>query len=231
MISNKVRRSGWIFAVAAGLAAAGPVRGETIGPYNVVATPASAVLVSGGGALFNWLNVVNAPVSINEALTGFSVIDDGYANAQSGTTLRLTFDPGVLRNHPGSDLVLLDANNDLNQYRVRTSYDGFSREILVNASSDTGVDRNYYFGGQGPAAYDVYAGTIDLSSLNIPEDQTVNTIQLFTEGPSNDPLGLGVLAVPGPVPSLSQWGLIVTSLLLFAVGTKALLRRSPTHEG
>jgi hypothetical protein len=49
-----------------------------IGPRDVVAAPTSAVLVIGGGAQFTWMNVVNAPVSIDEAFTGFGMIDDGY---------------------------------------------------------------------------------------------------------------------------------------------------------
>src|SRR5262245_5693361 len=138
-------RSG-ILAVTltAGLGAVAAV--ETVGPHTIEATPVSAVLVSGGGVSFRWLNVVNVPVTVDEALTGFSVIDDGYSNAQSGTVLLLTFAPGALRNGVGPDLVLLDAGNDLNQYRVRTSADGFAHEILVNANTDTGVDRSYFYG-------------------------------------------------------------------------------------
>src|SRR5262245_27590035 len=51
---------------------------ETVGPHTIEATPVSAVLVSGGGVSFKWLNIVNSPLTLDEALTGFSVIDDGY---------------------------------------------------------------------------------------------------------------------------------------------------------
>jgi hypothetical protein len=194
---------------------------EIVGSFDIAATPSSAVLLSGGGASWNWLNVLNAPVTLNDALTGFSVIDDGYANAQSGTLLRLTFTPGV-RNEPGPDLVLLDAGNDLNQYRIRTSYDSFSNEILVNASTDTGVDRSYYYGGTGPATYRVYAGTIDLSNLNVPAGASVSQVQLFTEGPSNDPVGLGVLRTAAAAPAATPWGLGAMALALITLGAWAL---------
>lgn len=205
-----------------GAIALGNARGETIGPYEIEATPTAAVLLSGGGASFNWLNVVNNPVSLDQALTGFSVIDDGYGNAQSGTTLRITFAPGVLRNQSGPDLVLLDAGNDLNVYRVKTSYDGFTQEILVNASTDTGVDRSYFFGGAGPTTFDVLGATIDLSALNVPNGEFVHQVQLFTEGPSNDPLALGAIVAGESVPTLSPWGLSAMILLLLAAGTRVL---------
>jgi hypothetical protein len=212
------RTARWLSCIAlAAMPASGVAADEIIGPYTVVAAPTSAVLLTGGGASFNWLNVVNAPVSIDQALTGFSLIDDGYGNAQSGTTLRLTFAPGSLTNHAGPDLLLLDANNDGNQYRVATSHDGFSHEILVTASTDTGVDRNYFFGGQGPTTFDVMAAAIDLSSLNVPPGGSVDQVRLFTEGGSNDPLGLGVLASPAPVPTTSPWSLVALGLLLGAV--------------
>jgi hypothetical protein len=178
----------------------GSAAAEIIGPYAVSATPVSVTLKSGGGASFTWLNVVNSPLTLQAALTGFSVLDDGYGNAQSGTTLRLVFAPGTLYNRPGADLVLFDAGNDLNIYLAASNYDNFSHQQVLSASTDTGLDRTYFFGGTGPTTFDVMAGTIDLTSLNVPPGQSVSEIQLFTEGPSNDPLGLGVLALPGTVP-------------------------------
>jgi hypothetical protein len=220
------RRRTWI-AVTGLLMFGSANASETIGPYTIVATPTSAVLVSGGGPGFDWLNVVNAPVTLNDALTGFSVIDDGYANAASGSTIRLTFAPGVLRNHAGPDLVLFDANNDLNVYLVSTSHDGFTHMVASAASTDTGIDRLYFYGGQGPTSWDVMAGTIDLSSFNVPEGVSVSQIDLFTEGPANDPLGLGVLASPAALPAISHRGLWIVTILLAAAGTLLQRRRQP----
>src|SRR5262249_19869110 len=128
-----------------GMAAMGA--GEIIGPYAVIAAPTNAELLGGGGGAFNWLNVVNTPVTIQEAFTGFSVIADGYANANAGTTFRLTYAPGVVRNDRGPDLVLFDAGgNGGDQYLVSTDYDNFSHQFLVFPTVATGEQRSYFYG-------------------------------------------------------------------------------------
>lgn len=199
---------------------------ETIGPHTIIATPSAASLVSGGGVPFTWLNEVNSPVTISDALSGFSIISDGFANAPSGTTILVTFAPGVLHNGPGNDLVLFDANSDTNVYRVRTSYDGFSQEILVSVFADTGVDRSYFLGGAGPTSFDITAAQIDLSTLGVPAGGVVGQVRLFCEGPSNDPVGLGVAESVGPpVPAASTWMLANFVLLLLSAGT--IIQRQP----
>ena len=203
---------------------------ETIGPYTVIRTPSAASIVSGGGAPSTWLNETNASVTVSEALTGFSVIADGYANAPSGTAILVTFAPGDLTNRPGSDLVLLDANSDLNMYRVRTSYDGFSQETMVNSFADTGVDKMYFVGGAGPSSFDITAAPIDLSVFGIPDGAVVEQMRLFCEGPSNDPVGLAVLESVGPVvPTTSSWTIASFALLLLSAGT-IIQRRVPWHR-
>lgn len=208
------------------LAASRGFGSETIGPYTIISAPISATLTSGGGAQFNWLNVVNAPVSISDAFTGFSMIADGYANAQSGTTIVVTFASGVLHNGPGTDLILFDADNDVNTYRIATSYNNFTSETILTAQDfvDTGVDRSYYYGGAGPTTYNITAAEIDLSSMGVPAGATVGQVRLFTEGPSDDPLGLAT--VQAAVPTLSEWGLAVMLLLLLAAGAMIILRRT-----
>ena len=198
---------------------------ENVGAYTIVAAPTAATLVSGGGGAFTWMNAVNVPVSVGDAFTGFGIVDDGYTNAASGTTLQLSFAPGALVNQPGPDLVLFDADNNLNVYLVSTSADGFMHHIAASATTDTGINRSYFVGGQGPLGYEIYATTIDLASFGIGAGQAVDQVRLFTEGPSNDPLGLGVLASPAQVPSVLSGGLIGMALLLIAVSAIALASR------
>lgn len=193
---------------------------ETIGAYTIVATPTAASLVSGGP--FHWLNVVNAAISVNTAFTGSPMLDDGFGNAASGTDILLTFAPGTLRNGSGPDLVVFDADDNLNVYLVSTSADGFAHSISAAATTNTGVTRNYFLDGVGPTTYGVYSGTIDLSSFGIPAGQAVDQVRLFCEGPSNDPLGLGVLASQ-QVPVGSNWVALAT--LMLAVGASWLLYR------
>ena len=217
-----MRRALWSIGMCVALA--GSSSGEIVGPYVIIAAPVEAELLAGGGASFDWLNVVNTPVSVDEAFTGLSVSADGFANAQSGTVVRLTFAPGTLVNRPGPDLVLLDAGNDLNVYVASTSHDGFTQSLVLNAITDTGEDRAYFQDGAGPAPHDVLAASIDLSSFDVPEGVSVAQVRLFTEGPSNDLLGLGVLAGT-PVPAAPAWGILALGLLVLAVGAVLLVRR------
>lgn len=213
-----------LFVLALYLSTSTAFAAESIGPYTVVHAPISASLTSGGGGPFNWLNVANMPVSINDAFTGFSVIADGYANAPAGTTIILTFGPGVLHNGSGADLILFDAENDSNTYRVATSNNSFSSEVILTAGdfTDTGDDRAYFYGGTGPSSYNVFAAAIDLSSLGVPAGAVVEQVRLFCEGPSNDPLGLAT--VQAAVPAVSEWGMIVLSLTILIAATAVLSR-------
>jgi len=212
--------------VAVILSAANVFGAETIGPYTVNQTPIAASLTSGGGGSFNWLNVANVPVSINEAFTGFSVIADGYANAPAGTTIILTFAPGSLYNGSGPDLVLFDADNDGNNYRVATSYNNFASEILLTPVNfiDTGVDRSFFYGGTGPTNYNITASEIDLSLLGVPTGALVEQVRLFCEGASNDPLALA--AVQAAAPTVSEWGMVILSITILIAGTSLLSRGS-----
>ena len=206
---------GLVFVIRPGVA-------EVIGPYAIIDTPTNAELLGGGGAAFNWLNVVNAPVTIHDALTGFSVIADGYANANAGTTFRLTYTPGVLRNDPGPDLVLFDADgNGGDQYLISTDHDNFAHQVLVIPNIDTGISREYFYGGAGPQSYAVMAATIDLSQLGVPAGATLTQMRIFTEGGSCDLLGVGVLlsACPSDLDGDGSVGIADLAQLLGAFGT------------
>jgi hypothetical protein len=219
MIRDTRSLAGTLFAlssfVSAGVA-------EVVGPYAIIDTPISAELLSGGGGAFNWLNTNNAPVSVQEAFTGFSVIAEGYANANAGTTIRLTYAPGAVRNDPGPDLVIFDASaGDGDQYLISTDYDNFAQPLLVFVNIDTGVDRTYFYGGAGPFAFDVMGAPIELTQLGVPAGVSVTQLRVFTEGGSCDLLGVGVL-LSGCAADLDgdgSVGLSDLSNLLAAFGT------------
>ncbi|MBL8879042.1 MAG: hypothetical protein JNG88_07970 [Phycisphaerales bacterium] len=169
---------------------------EIIGPYRIAAAPVQAELVSGGGTSFDWLSIANVPVTIQEAFTGFGVIDDGYANAQSGTTILLTFEAGAVTNHPGADVVLFEAggpspNSDV--YLVSCDANNFSRPTLASPNQNTGVVRDYYYGGVGPQTNTVWGAPIDLGAMGVTDGGGVTQLRVFAEGPSCDLLGLGIL--------------------------------------
>ena len=188
---------------------------ETIGTFDIVATPTSASLVAGGGGSWGWLNVANVAIGENEAFTGFSVIDDGFANGPAGTTVEMTFAVGTAVNQAGDDLVLFDGRFSDNSYAVSTDFDGFTAEILLpdTVFIDTGESRSYFFVGTGPFDARVMAAAIDLSALGVPAGGSVTKVRVRGTSGEVDPLGLGSL-VPEPA-----------TLSLLAFGAFAALRR------
>lgn len=195
--------------LAAMLMAAGTgtiVRAEIIGSYDIVAAPIDARLVAGGqNVQFGYLNIVNAPVTIEQAFTGFSILDDGYANGAAGTTIEVEFTPGLVKNNPGPDLVLFEARYDAGEYRIRTDYDGFATALFLGAAdfADTGVDRAYYYqhATGGPYNADIYAAAFDLSDLGVPDGATIERVRFEATNDATDPIGLGMINNPVPEPA------------------------------
>ena len=167
---------------------------ETIGPWSIRAAPVSATEIVNGGGSWSSLNVVNVDVDINSAFSGFSLIDDGYANGAPGTTVEVVFAPGVLVNQAGPDLVMFDGRYSFNDYAFSTEYDGFASTVtrLSSAFVDTGVDRDYYYFGLGPYAADVMAASIELTALGVPAGVSIERVRFISLSSEIDPLGMGV---------------------------------------
>jgi hypothetical protein len=170
---------------------------ELIGLWDVTA-PVSAQLVSGGdGPFFNWLNVANAPVTVEEAFSGHGILNDGYANFSTDTVVELAYGQGVLRNGPGDDLVLFDGRFDANSFGVTTSFDGFSSELSLFAGAfvNTGLTRSYYFGGLAqPYGAEIWGVVFDLSALGVPEGGLVDSIRVRgLEDNGGDLIGVGAI--------------------------------------
>ena len=207
-----MRNSAFVAVVLLGTIGA---QGEIIGPYDIKAAPIAATQI--GPANWGWVNVVNAPVSIHEAFTGFSIIDRGYANGNVNTTVELTFAAGDVVNLPGADLVLVDGFSD-NSYAFSTAHDGFLTELLLPDSefSSTGLLRHYYYQnnlGGSPFPSNIKTVEIDLTSLDVPAGESVSTFRIRATSSQVDLFGLGSLT---PEPG---------SLALFALGGFGLLRR------
>lgn len=213
--------------LAAALAA--PLRAEIIGPWDISDAPVSAALVAGGGGAWDWLNVVNAPISVSTAFSGFSIIDDGYANGPAGTTVEMTFAPGVAVNGPGDDLVVFDGRYSVNSYAWSTSYDGFVAEEALpgGAFAFTGVVKSYFYGGGGPFSALVMAKAVDLSTLGVPLGASILKVRLRGTTTEVDPLGIGVLrGRGGQVPSVPEPG----SLAFLGLGAAMALRRRRSRQ-
>lgn len=198
---------------------------ETIGPFDIGQAPASAT----GSVGIYWGNIVNVPVSINDAFSGFSIIDDGWINISVGDFYEVTFSPPIV-NGVGPDVVIFDAHYDFGDYTLRTSYDGFSATWIPAGWVDTGETRLYYYGGFGPASADVWGAPVDLSSLGVPAGATVASIRATANNAACDPLGIGALGEPvvvaAEVPTLSSVGLIALTLTMMAVAVHLIRRRT-----
>lgn len=192
---------------------------EIIGPYTIESAPVSAQVIAVGGSLWGWVNVVDSYVSVNDAFTGFSILDDGYANP-TGLTLELTFAPGTVVNATGNDLVLFDGRFSLNSYAVSTDYDNFTAELALpdTVFVDTGLDRVYYYQhspnpGDTTQA-DIMAAAFDLSSLGVPAGAQVLKVRIRATSSEVDPIGLGSLYVPEPFSTAGLIGIGTIAMLL-----------------
>ena len=94
---------------------------ETIGPFAISQAPVSATGSLGGV----WGNVVNSPVTVGEAFSGFSIMDDGWINIVADAFFEVTVNPPVI-NLTGPEIAVFDAPHDTGDYALRTAYDGFS---------------------------------------------------------------------------------------------------------
>ncbi len=186
------------------VAFAGSANATIIGIWDIKAAPVSASALSGApsGSYNQWLNVVDMPIGVDEALSGENILDDGIANMTTDALFELSFAPGSALNITGTDLVLFDARYDAGVYAVSTSFDEFATEITlpVDAFIDTGESRDYYFGGMsGIYPANIYGAAIDLSMLGVTDGVAVSSIRirsLYSEGA--DFIGVGSLYVPVP---------------------------------
>jgi hypothetical protein len=197
---------------------------ETIGPFQIEQAPESAT----GSMTGPWANVVNTPVTLNEAFSGFSIIADGWINVGTGDFYEATFNPPVV-NGSGPDIVVFDARYDSGDYTLRTSYDGFTASWVTTGWVDSGVNRSYYYGGAGPANADVWGVEVDLSDLGVPDGASAAAIRVTANNSACDPLGVGALNV-GPlvtvnVPTLSSAGLIILTVMMTTIAVLLIRRR------
>jgi hypothetical protein len=168
---------------------------QTLGSWELT-PPDSASVLAGGGSLFGWLNVANAAISFNDAMSGSPIESAGYANADSGSLFEVTFTSGV-SNGPGDDLVLLDAHFDNGIYEVSSDYDGFAASVVVDTGSGAAVATSpfyYEFNASGPFAASVVGVAIDLSALGVPAGASVTSLRMLTTNAACDPVSLARIA-------------------------------------
>jgi len=195
-----------LFATSLLLCAGMPAQTQLLGPWTVAA-PDSATLVSGGGSNWAWLSVVNTPVTVNDAFSGLPLDDDGFANAEVGTSVEVVFLAGVT-NSPGDDIVLFDGQFDEGEYVISSEYDGYIATVAVSTVGASPVSiKRYYYNGSGPYSADIAGVAVDLSAIGVPAGATVHKIRFTSTNTACDPIGLGRI-VTGPLLSVSPLPLV-----------------------
>lgn len=185
-------RNALAVAAVGAIGALSPARAEVIGQFKVIDAPIAATQTGGPSLSSTWLNVAPAAVSVTDAFTRFSIIDDGF-QVNAGTSIDVFFEAGVAENRDGADLVLLDADAGLNVYLVTLFYQDVPFTRPISTTADTGVTRDYFTSGGGPTQHSIFAAAIDFSLFGIPDGQEVQHVRVFAEGPDCAPLGVGVL--------------------------------------
>jgi hypothetical protein len=168
--------------------------------------------VSGTADELLWLNVVDAPVTIEEAFTGYSLLDDGFANFTETTVVELGFAADAAQNIPGPDLVLFDGRFDANEFAVSTSYDSFASEIplTLDLFLYTFELREYFFGLQLPNTAMIWGAPFDLTDLGVPEGVSVAEIRVRSiSGGGGDLIGVGSLSGTQPAPEPATLPLLI----------------------
>lgn len=148
-------------------------------------------------------------MTVDEAFSGFSIIDDGWFNLDTGDYYEATFSPAIV-NGAGEDFVVFDARFDTGLYVVSTSYDGFSTSLPVWGWIDSGEIRSYWYDGGGPWTAAVWGAPFDLTDLGVPTGVPVSTVRVTAAAAdtSCDALGIGAL---GEVPDLADLAVTKTS--------------------
>ncbi|MDA0667023.1 MAG: hypothetical protein O3A95_02985 [Planctomycetota bacterium] len=116
----------------------------------------------------------------------------GFANADAGTTVEVTFSGGVV-NGPGADLVMLDAQFDVGSYRITSDFDGFAASVAFSTVSGTVVSTVgyfYEFNSSGPFTANVVGVEVDLSSIGVPAGGTVTSLRFTSANAACDPVSL-----------------------------------------
>jgi hypothetical protein len=196
-----------------------------IGSWDVQSAPTSASMLSGttSGYLNTWMNVVNTPISVNDALSGPNILDAGIANLNNAL-FQLTFGSGSVLNNAGDDLVLFDSRYDAGSYAISSSYDDFSNVLSIKSADfiTTGESREYYLENvpYPPSPGNIYGVSIDLALLGIPDGAEVTDFRVWSlNGMRSDFIGMGSLS---PSASPAAHAPEPATMLLFGAGLAGL---------
>jgi len=184
-------RRHWLSAIICALAfclAGARAEAATIalGTFSFDSNLFGNTLVESDGGVFsgsNWLNIVNADPGNPGYLTGAN-FDTGIANIGSGGTPIYTIGYSTpIVNGAGDDFAIVEATySGADTYRIAVSTDGvtFSSflSFLETIGTNTGVTRNYFYGGGGPFLATLNVISLDLSAFGIAPGASIVAVQI-----------------------------------------------------
>jgi hypothetical protein len=158
---------------------------------------------SDGGtfALTNWLNVINADPGAPGYLTGAN-FDTGIANIGGSRTYTIGYSTSIV-NGAGADFAVVTARFSADPFSL--TINGTTRAYVAASGVDSGVDKDYFYGGAGPYNGSLFVTSIDLADFGVANGVGISSI---TIGASTE-LDLirvagfdqsGSTAVPEPAP-------------------------------
>ncbi len=193
----------------------------TLGTFNFDSTKFGDTLIESDGGTFrnsNWLNLANANPGNPGALTGAN-FDTGIANIgfSGAVSYTIGYGSGIV-NGAGADLGVVVARYSTDDFSM--SFDGGSSfNIGAGSAVNTGVFRNYFYGGGGPYGSTLFVHMIDLSDYGFAAGASISSVSI-TSGTQLDLIRVaGVAAVPEP----ETYALLLAGLGL--VGVAARRRR------
>jgi hypothetical protein len=162
-----------------------------LGAYNFNSQLFGNTLVESDGGTYsatNWLNVLNANPGNPGSLTGAN-FDTGIANIPGAPSYTIGYGTSIV-NGAGADLGIVVARFSADTVRLNVSSDGGSTYFGAQSygpagAVNTGVTKNYFYGGSGPFLGALYVMEVDLSDFGVALGASINTVQ-FTGSPQLD---------------------------------------------
>ncbi|HMS54048.1 MAG TPA: PEP-CTERM sorting domain-containing protein [Fimbriimonadaceae bacterium] len=158
----------------------------------------------------NWLNVINVNPGNPALLTGAN-FETGLANIGLGSspTYTIGYDTPIM-NRPGDDLGIVVARYSEDEAILSVSTDGAtftsSHSFGFETAVDTGVHKQYFYGGGGPFDAELFVHPVDLSTFGVAEGTSIQAV-MVTGTPQLDLIRVAGFAVPEPSTVVAFLGL------------------------
>ena len=158
----------------------------SLGTFNFDSNLFGNTLLESDGGTFsasNWLNILNADPGNPGYLTGAN-FDTGIANIGiSGSPIYEIGYSTAIVNGAGNDFAIVDSSySTADTYSIAVSTDGTTftgfLPFLESIGTDTGVIRNYFYGGGGPFSATLNVISLDLSAFGIAPGGSIVAVRI-----------------------------------------------------